>query len=65
MDNNAIEKPEEKKTEEEVKEYKETSYDEAVNKVGLRARKDTMNSEMKEYTKFEGGFICYSNISQE
>ena len=54
MDNNAIEKPEKKKTEEEVKEYKETSYDEAVNKVGLRARKEIINNEIKEgYNTFK------------
>ncbi len=56
MENEVI-KEEVKEKSDSEKIYEEVPYDEAVNKVGLRARKEMMNEELKEgFMKFNGLF---------
>ena len=62
MENEVIKEKVIEKTDSEKKLYEEVPYDEAVNKVGLRARKEKINEEVKDFSKFKGGFVEYSSV---
>ena len=62
MENEMIKENEVKGKAEKEMLYKEVPYDEAVNKIGLRARKDKINDELKDFSEFKGGFVEYSSV---